>query len=389
MRKKILGAVVLGVALISMPISSARAFTNIVGSEVTSTTVPTDINSIVLEPKQINTYDESLTNVPEYNMKIGAGYKEVVVPIEIPCKGVFKMDVSATGLSQSVTVGLYSDADCKNQVGYSGYLYNVGLTDTLEAKVVTKGTYYIKAYYSYDSGESDVSLLVKPYIYSGEDKTLVNKKWIGTSPIDYNEIIYHKIVVDKTGYIKVEGMTEGFANALDNVILCDSKKSVMSESQYLSSNSNENTTYFAVKKGTYYISVKNGDAYKLKYTFTAVTDKGGATQAKATNIKKGSTIKGLIQATDKTTKYDWYKITLTKKQKINLDIIARANERLAFKVIPANKNTIIFGDTFYSNRNNEEVVNFTSKDSFNKGTYYIRVSKTSKNASGYYAIKFK
>lgn len=389
MRKSVLRTVIFGMALMAMPMS-AKAFTPImIGNEVTNTVAPTDTNNLVLEPKQMNTYDESISGIAEHNVTLKMGYSEVIVPVEMPYKGIFKLDTTATGLSKSITVGLYSDPECKNQVGYSSYLYNTDLADTLKATIVTKGTYYIKAYYTYGVGESDVSLIVKPYIYSGEDKTLTNKKWTGTSPIDYNQVIYHKIVIDKSGYIKVEGMAEGFVNALGNVVLCDSKKTAISDAEYLSSNINENTTYFAVKKGTYYISVKNSSDYKLKYTFTAVTDKGGASQAKATNIKKGATVKGLVQATDKTTKYDWYKITLTKKQKISLDIIARANERLTFKIIPANKNTIIFGDNIYSKENNEEVTKFTSADSFNKGTYYIRVSKSVKSGSGYYAIKFK
>lgn len=341
----------------------------------------------VIPVPAVNLYQETVPDgVPAYSVTIPLGMNEVVKKIEVPCKGKMFAPIVGVTLDKSVDVGVYTDEACTSRSGYSAYISSANSSSVLKTDFLKKGTYYIKFSYNYGTPTIDGNLTIQPYIFSGEDKTLVNKEEMGTYSVDYNEPVYHKITTSKAGYIKLEAASFDAYSKSVTVTLCNSKKEEIGNYIYLTE-SNDNTAYFGLAKGTYYIKIKNSSPYKIKYTATAVTDQSGASKAKAVSVPKNVTKKGLILSTDATKKSDWFKIKLTKKQKIRFNIAVKSTDRISFKIVPASSKTIIFGDTVsLSGSDTMEVV---SQDSFVAGTYYIQVSKSYGEGSGYYTITGK
>lgn len=226
--------------------------------------------------------------------------------------------------------------------------------------------------------------------------TLKHKKW-HTNSSTKAQTVYHKIKVPKDGYIKLEGYGYSAYSSSKSSIryrLCNSKKKALTKwdksiSAFGSSVTGRKafTDYVAVKKGTYYIKV-NDNRYKLKYTFKAVKDQGGSSKAKARNIARGKTVKGLVQAGGKGSKIDWYKITLPKSQKIKFTYNALACDWIQFKVVNADPRVTIFGSSAYCWAKKTSA---TTRNAFPAGTYYIQVTRMMKDegASGYYTVSWK
>lgn len=208
---------------------------------------------------------------------------------------------------------------------------------------------------------------------------------------NYSDVTYYKINVARSGYITVYGYgyrpSSNSKYSLGGVQLCNSRKKALEKNKTYVSAYTRDRTYYGVKKGTYYLRIE-GNNYKLKYSFTAVSEKSGSSKSTAVEIKKGTTKRGLLIAGESGSKTDWYKIRLTNKQKVRLTFGARANDHVSFKIIPANPKVFIPGSTAYYKNTTETV---KTKDALPTGIYYIRVNRMSKDAdtSGYYTLKWK
>ncbi|MDO4554736.1 MAG: hypothetical protein Q4B70_06300, partial [Lachnospiraceae bacterium] len=149
---------------------------------------------------------------------------------------------------------------------------------------------------------------------------------------------------------------------------------------------------FALKKGTYRVYVKM--SYQTLYVSSAyqpntyymatvakyTSDQGGTKKSKATTLKLKKSKQGIVAQTDAvgSSKGDWYKFKLTKKTKVRL-YMAGLGERDIVTVQASGKINI----KYYSNLS--KLANLKST-TLPKGTYYIRVSKTSTDGSFYYKI---
>lgn len=219
--------------------------------------------------------------------------------------------------------------------------------------------------------------------------SLTNNKWYTDNSRDYYQTVYHKIKVPKTGYLTVSGYSySSYSNSKYSlsVRLCNSKKREMQQANSLLLSSKGYKTYYAVKKGTYYIKVQS-NKYKLKYSFKSMSDNGGSKASKAKYISKNKTAKGLILAGEKSNKVDWYKIVLNKPQKIKFTYGARANDWVQFKVSAADPRVSIYGASAYRVNNTQS---FKTSSVFPAGTYYIQVYRMSNspNCMGYYTVKW-
>lgn len=349
-------------------------------TEVT-TEAPATTQSIT--PAEAETLTPNASDYPSYTVTFGAGQKEFIQEITMDHAGYIYIPMSIMGTDKGISVYLYSDAACTAKLGYSSYLSSSSLTATQKAPIPAAGTYYLQ-FSSYSEMTADVPITLTPYCYNSDTRKIEAKEDV-YSYNDSSNIIYHEIKISKTGYINVTAESANNIGSL-YVTLFDSKKKALSNSIYLS-NTNGNETCFAVKKGTYYIGTKcYSDAIHLKYTFTSVSEKSGSSKKKAVTIKAGKTVKGLIQATDSTKKYDYYKIKLTKKQKVSLICTAKSCESIKFTVIPASSKLTIWGDSVLIYDNDKK--SWTTQDKLPTGTYYIKVEKINPNSSGYYSIKF-
>lgn len=338
----------------------------------------------VITPKKLQAYDSSTDGFKTYNMDIPTGQKGIIQPIEIDGKGQLLVDLTGNEMPNSLDVQLFSNEECTTRVGYSTVLSMDQPVKTLKAPILKKGTYYLKIS-SYKALTSDASIEIKPYTQSGEDKTLKNNTWTGTFNVTSGKYVYHKVNISSPGYIKVEAKKDSQYSVVSGIKLYNSKKQSLTDEKSLSSYSNY-STYYAVKKGTYYIGVKQSDEYKIRYTYKAVKPSGGSSKSKAVNIKKGSTAKGLIYPGGSTNTSDWYKVTLTSKRNLSLSFKAYGNETIRFNVVPASSHVILFGASTYIM--DAGATTLKTKEPLEKGTYYIQVTKNKSSASGHYQIKF-
>lgn len=221
--------------------------------------------------------------------------------------------------------------------------------------------------------------------------SLNNNKWYTDKNTNYNQnTVYHKIKIPRNGLITISGY--GYSNYSTykysiGVQLCNSKKKPLQKFNSYLSQTYKYKTYYAVKKGTYYIKTQSSK-YKLKYSFKSMSDNSGNRQSKARNVNKNKVAKGLLIAGENGNKVDWYKIVLTKPQKIKLTFGALASDWIQFKITSADPNITIFGST--TSRKYDTQTQIT-QSAFPAGTYYIQVSRLSNSTdcSGYYTLKWK
>lgn len=327
---------------------------------------------------------KDLANVPTpviYTVNFAAGQTEALDTVNIPSKGSILISAAA---NTSTNIEFYNGA---TRVGYPMYLPATAETcdDVFEFSGPTTATIKLTRS-SYAADTEGMVQFFMLFVNSG-DASVSAKETTAYYSQNYTENSYTKISVNKTGYICVETPSTQYSSVY--VTLCNKSKKAVSEEIYVSSSSPY--TYFAVSKGTYYIKTRasSDGMYNVRYTFTKVSEKSGSKKAKAVNIKKNKTIKGVLTANNKS-QADWYKVKLTKKQVLKItykSLNTGGYGDIKLQVIPANKNMKIYGDTVKLANGTSGTAKSTGK--WSAGTYYLKVTKGDKKASGYYQIKWK
>ena len=344
----------------------------------------------------------------EHRLSMAGSEKQAVFPLKLTKSGDYKYIVEAEetyGNNGYISTEIYSDRACTKRL--SGVQATVFLKqETSHAGHVSipkAGTYYLKLSASssiIDSFET-VKVKLKGHLFNADNRTLTDKKTTTTYTTE-NKYVYYKVNVKKTGYITVKQdylvpddagyfkvKEEG---ASSYVALCDRKKKALTTDCYNNLTITRNKQVYAVKKGTYYLKVKSSATYpyRIKYTFKAFADQGGSSQKNAKSTKLGGKATGLIQATDKTTKVDWYKFYLPGKRNVTVSISGNTCNSIGsvrVQIVPP-KNVVLFGSTFSASgtgfKNGAK-----SKDKFSKGTWYIKVTKTGDTVTGNYTLTVK
>lgn len=318
---------------------------------------------------------------------------ELVMPITLDAKGKLFITAALGNQTERMTpdVQLFTDASCTEEI-YISYSSSF-------AEIPKKGTYYLK-FSVHDSTTiyDSTAIPVDSYQFafgsvfmSGANRTLKNKVEVCSSFEDYNTPVYYKVTVSKPGTITFTVDSE-YSNY---VTLCNSKKKAISE-ETSSTSVNGKFTY-AVAKGTYYVKVKTSSDYAfVKSSVKAITDTAGATKAKARKLSvNGSKKTGLVLATDKTKKVDWFKFTNPKKQKITVYFKGAINTgKVEIEFFDSKGES--FGTKQFSIYSDGDasfspyVGSFASTSGkLPKGTYYIKVTKLTAKTSASYSIQVK
>lgn len=247
------------------------------------------------------------------------------------------------------------------------------------------------------------------------DVTLKAGKWAnGTTAEKTDDNVYYKIKISKTGYIKVDYRLDKSPEDGAGVSLYDSKKKLIASSDTEDEVKNE-TAYFAVKKGTYYLRSENetdieyneededGEdiyqqfSYKIRYTFQSFKESGKKVKklSKAPVLKKNETVKGLMfphgKEGDDTT-YALFKIKIPKKQKVMFQFGIGDNHfwgmnKIRVTLLDAKGRALYNGK--YKKNSYTWYENGKAKETLAAGTYYISVEGLFTDATGYYSISWK
>lgn len=257
-----------------------------------------------------------------------------------------------------------------------------------------------------------VILLLRTNVFAAE-KVLQQKTWIrGTTAEHANDNIYYKIQVPKQGYIKVEYILDREPEWSSKICLYDSNKKKISESSVLADKNQ--TAYWAVRKGTYFLKSENeveyvetegnGTAdeglvdmlynYNLRYSFTAVKNKGKkVTRAsKAPELKRGKTAKGLVFSNEKSGIRAIYKIKVPETKKITFHFKVNTSYKSGFDSVDIrlfDAKGRLLTDGKYKKNQIYSYGTGKSKVNLKAGTYYIGIAKLYSDGSSYYSVKWK
>lgn len=341
---------------------------------------------------------QDLANAPtSTTLNFGEGEEDEqrIYPVYIPERGAVTFAVGQQDLIEfnSLQLDLCQDATCTDSLG-SLYAWETDTTDAIrDIFCPAAGTYYLKVTFDRKSNvTSGKNFLLRSWFVSNADRALPENTLAYTyADYDAKDTLY-KVNVKESGMIAFSVCPTTLTGLMTGTVtLYNSKKNAISAQEYISNSADTNAdikyarAFFSVKKGTYYIQFSASQPYFAGYSLKKATNSAGATKAKAATLKFGKTKKGLIVHTDSAKKAGWYKIKLNKKQNFKLVVTAYTSGNLNMQIIPAKKVIV----TNASHTFGTKKFTYKTTGKWDKGTYYIKFTKTEKKSSGYYTIKLK
>lgn len=140
------------------------------------------------------------------------------------------------------------------------------------------------------------------------------------------------------------------------------------------------TKYVGLSAGTYRLATKvdKGNIVGLQYIGTTANSSYGTAKKKAKTIKRKKSKSQVILPTDSTKKAQWYKIKVTAKRNTYIDVTSLGQSGTI--------RVQVSGGTRFKSKNIKNGIRFYAKAK--KGTYYIKVYKSSKKTTGGYKVKY-
>lgn len=251
---------------------------------------------------------------------------------------------------------------------YSAYCGSSGGTVNLYG--IKRGTYTLELKPSYDS-----AAVVIPYGYSCSQESLTGS-W--RSFTGNNGNVYRTFSVSKRSYVWVD------SNAGYNYIQKKSGNKYVTVSDKKYSSARYPRQYYALSKGNYRVvfpKKSTGQIYKAQYGKKSYTGKYATKKSKAKTIKRKKSKTNVLTASDAKKKTHWYKFKVTKRRSTQ------------FKITTYNSSgsmtaTLYKGKKKMSSRTAYRPSYITFSGKLSKGTYYVKVTKNTKNTSGKYTVKY-
>lgn len=335
-------------------------------------------------PERFQASDNPVYGAYTYTEKdvLNESHCGVIVPLKVSKPGVVEINSAQCSVEAKGYAIVYTDQECKEDSTEYYESFNVGDTAVPGYFIAKKaGTYYLKIYtYSYDVTKFTNTINLSFCVYTQTDKTIKPGVIYAMMTDSFDHALYYKYKATKTGIIVVQsGDTD-----TSKVVLTNAKKKEITESEYLTDN-NKYAAVFTVKKGsTYYIRFSSMSRAKLNgFTVTqkAVKEKSGSKMSKAKVLKAKKTAKGTIQYGEKA---DWYKISV-KKSKAKFTVYTENSDYLKISVYDSKGKQVGFTNTLFDGTK-EFVLSRAKKG---RGTYYVKIERSSKKSSGYYTLKWK
>ncbi len=333
----------------------------------------------------------NFTNIVNVNLNFVSTGDRILTPdgVEVGYKNGpvgFTLNVPADGYIQftsdkPLSLSLYKPYD-NNTFNPAGQLNSTNNYSALYP--VTKGTYHLNATSQMKANET--------YKLSYTFMSSLTMEVLGPCnlyPANGDLVYYLTVNPNFDGCLVPEALPGCYAT----LTLCNSAFTPISSSIAINGSTASKNVQFAVDSvtKTYYIKVSGASSpLKLMNLSYSIHEKSGSKQSKAVKLKRGKTISGFVQDKDKTG--DYYKLTLTKKQKVKLTIKGSLiSGRVKVKIYTykkpkkGKKKQVVYL--------NKELKNGTKSMSFSKtlskGTYYISITKSKRLTNGTYSIKWR
>lgn len=301
-------------------------------------------------------------------------------------QGAFIVNIADTQDTKysMLTITVYSDAQKKTKIGSATRFYGDKEATQKTIDIVKDGTYTVTYELSRRNEPQEISFDVTYYEVLNKEQALKSGKAATGYLSYYQKEALYKVIIEETGYISVNLKSDDdYASAY--LTFLDSKKKEIQKEEYVNA-SKDNTMYYGVKKGTYYIKVKSSmGIYSISYSFQKMKDNGATTKEKATALKVGAKAStGIILADSKETTADWFKFTLKESTKVSIKVSGNTNNTIRFEIQSDSVN-FLFNNLKISNVTKENTA--TISKALPKGTYYIKVYKGASGTSGNYSVQ--
>ncbi|MBS7007025.1 pre-peptidase C-terminal domain-containing protein [Anaerostipes sp.] len=307
--------------------------------------------------------DNDVKNANSYITSLTAGtYKRF--RITMPVNGQL---IIAAAFSPDKVNLIDGDAILRNANGYDRYLSSDG---TISVSGLKKGTYYLDL-------KTDVNAFasVVPVCLSSDPTSLTGsyRHFVGNGGN-----VYKTFSVTKRSQVWVDSYSAySYLQKKSG-----SKWSTVSDKNYSSTSSVRQ--YYALSKGSYRVVFANTSIYSeyvARYGKKAYTGKYATKKSKAKSISRKKSKTNVLTASDAKKKTHWYKFKVSKRRSTQ------------FKITTYNSSgsvtaTLYKGKKKMSSRTayNPSYITFSGK--LSKGTYYVKVTKNTKNTSGKYIVKY-
>ena len=188
----------------------------------------------------------------------------------------------------------------------------------------------------------------------------------------------YKITVPSNGMIRIQGNKKGFgAKAYKKI---NKNKGLGEQTPFCKwEGGNEKIGYMPVRKGTYYLAVSSADGANPRFKWSFINSKNYDQQKNYCRSKAVALAKGKKKTVFFNFNYDfprWYKITLTKKQRITLSITFMDDCAFDYDIIDS-RGIDIDGEHnsfYYANYDWLNPPNAKTRV-LPKGTYYLRIRR--------------
>ena len=365
------------------------------------------------EDVPVKALNYSTTDKPSFSSALPVAYGSVdgkkvfaTFPVKATATGKMYIDVKTPDSNQ---YGITSAVGTSDGTSFSYYEGRTGYTssDTTDTGIgcfdVVKGkTYYVGLN---STSETTATAQVRAYIIPyANNRTLAasSSKYMIASTIKGTDnaetALYYKVKPTKTGVMTVTLKNYGSSDSYGYITLYNSSKKVRSEKLRYSSTSSSYKVRFGVKKGvTYYLKAtgiygysKENYKYGIKYSITAATDRSLSKKSSAKTLKRGATPTSTLFVANGSTATDWYKFKVTSKRKTVFKVDATemrgTDQKLTITLYKGSSK--VDSTTLYAGSASEYTVTYgTTYGKANAGTYYVKITKTSK-LSGKYKIKY-
>lgn len=334
----------------------------------------------------------------------------IIVPVVATSSGLVAYNIQLLGnvvSKGSISITAYEDEDCEEILQKKkAYSMDIGTNEAVAGSVYLKKgqSCYLKITVSkkLQVDEERYRFQLQLQEYNSANRKLKNKTAVYSYQKGKGTSIYYKITVKKTGILTIDTNYDEFSYGTPKITLCNNKKKAISANCDIHIMNSAKVkkkketpigkNIFGVSKGTYYVKISGAKGtYKIKSTFSAVTENSGNTKEKAKSLTLGGKqVKGVILTCDKKTDYDWYKFTLEESDKIRIGFQGSTSggEKLQLEVIPPSTaeftQKAILGFSGIEGNGSGK-----SGDEWPAGTYYLKINKNTAKGTGIYCLKVK
>lgn len=299
--------------------------------------------------------------------------KDMIVHIKMPKAGTLYVDFINTDSEEYLRY-----ADVTLYKGNNKLLSGTQKSGTVRYNNATRGSYTMVI----RCNQADVGYgVVYPYYITSEDIGLstnlkcvvgTGKKLTQSFSIKSRRQVWIEADKAKTGYIE-QKVKNKWKRVSDNNYFYTSKKDSIVKS------------YYALGTGNYRFVMQPslGTIVNVRYGSKACSTKYATKQSKAKQIKYKKKATNLLTASDKKGTTHYYKIYVNKKKKVNI-LFNTYQTSGKMKVTVYGKNLKTISRTLVANHKNYKMTG-----TIRKGTYYIKITKSTANTNGKYEIQYK